>query len=850
DGTDTLTNIENVTGSAQGDTLTGDADANVLDGGGGSDSLAGGGGKDTFRFTGAKDGDVVTVDGGQENDTIDLSAYSSDKLTDDGSTITVDLGNNESFTINYSNIESITTSDGTFAPGGGGGFTVGADTWTGTKGDDVADGLGGDDILDGGQGQDTLHGGDGNDFLYGGKGGGVQDTDILFGDAGNDYLDGGLGNDILDGGTGDDQLFGGGHDDVLISGGGNDAMDGGGGNDTFRFTGAQDGDVITVDGGAGNDTIDLSTYSNDKLTDDGSTITVDLGNDQSFTINYSNIETITTSEGSYAPGAIGGAPNADAGADQSVNELDQVTLDATGSSDPDNDTLSYQWVQTSGPSVTLSDATAANPTFNAPEGLINMTLSFQLQASDGIHTNTDTVTITVNADDDAPSAAAGSDQTVAEGNIVTLDATGSSDPEGQGLTYTWIQTGGPSVTLSDATAASPTFTAPDIDQPTTLTFQVSVSDGQNTAADTVSIKVTPVNAGGGGSGGGYAPAPPTDEGTTDEPDPLVTGEDSTEDGDEDTAQDVMLGETEGSSDDGATDPPPDGGASSVPEGFPESTDAILVDEPATPVDSPDLDAITGDAPEPVGVEGQANDDEAPTLNDTMIAEVEAGGDDKQDDVSVTSDPAPIDWTDVTELDVMDPRADVSDSIDFNDESEALSDESELDESSFTLDDPVQRDFHTAEQGEFVEVPAAVGTPALMIEFDTGDAKFEDVFEEVAFKDDPYATELPTDDALVHRAASRVAGHSTLQAQEDLEPLAFSGDGSGRHHADDSGDASDPLSKEPEWSSGRRGADADEAASARAGGFFARLWGAVRGTGGLVRRADNDSTSERRGTRRS
>ena len=47
-GTDTLTSIENLTGSAFDDTLTGDADANVLSGRDGDDTLNGGAGNDTL----------------------------------------------------------------------------------------------------------------------------------------------------------------------------------------------------------------------------------------------------------------------------------------------------------------------------------------------------------------------------------------------------------------------------------------------------------------------------------------------------------------------------------------------------------------------------------------------------------------------------------------------------------------------------------------------------------------------------------------------------------------------------------------------------------------------------------
>ena len=87
------------------------------------------------------------------------------------------------------------------------------------------------------------------------------------------------------------------------------------------------------------------------------------------------------------------APVADAGADQAVNPADTVTLDGTGSSDPDP--LTYSWTQTSGPAVTLTGATTAQPTFTAPAG--PATLTFELSVCDaGRLCDTDTVTVTVN----------------------------------------------------------------------------------------------------------------------------------------------------------------------------------------------------------------------------------------------------------------------------------------------------------------------------------------------------------------------------------------------------------------------------------------------------------------------
>jgi Ca2+-binding RTX toxin-like protein len=265
-GTDTLTGIENIVGSAFNDILTGDGVANVLSGGGGVDQV---------DYSGATAGVVVNLTAGRATD----DASATDTLID---------------------IENA-------AAGGFNDVLIGdsaGNTLVGGAGIDRLDGRDGDDRLEGGAGDDiytvrtindvvvegvgegakdrintfgdytnpenveflvgifadqglTLTGSDGRESITGSNR--ISSPDTIDGRGGNDKLVGLVGDDILIGGAGNDRIFGNSGADVINGSAGNDRVTGQQGADTFIVGLAAGRDTITDFDGAA-DQIDLSAH--------------------------------------------------------------------------------------------------------------------------------------------------------------------------------------------------------------------------------------------------------------------------------------------------------------------------------------------------------------------------------------------------------------------------------------------------------------------------------------------------------------------------------------------------------------------------------------------------------------
>ena len=178
-------------------------------------------------------------------------------------------------------------------------------------------------------------------------------------------------------------------------------------------------------------------------------------------------------------GGNNGAPTANAGPDQTVSLGATVLLTAAGSTDPDGNPLRFSWELIAKPDFSAASLSpngqVVNPTFLAD---VAGSYTFQLNVNDGMVDSALPDFVTISTLNSAPTAHAGPDQAGTVGVLVRLNGSGSSDPDGNPLTYVWRITSQPgSVLLSNPTSAMPTFT-PNV--PGRYECELVVSDGQVT----------------------------------------------------------------------------------------------------------------------------------------------------------------------------------------------------------------------------------------------------------------------------------------------------------------------------------------------------------------------------------
>ncbi|MBU2591893.1 MAG: PKD domain-containing protein [Patescibacteria group bacterium] len=157
------------------------------------------------------------------------------------------------------------------------------------------------------------------------------------------------------------------------------------------------------------------------------------------------------------------SPIANAGLDQTAHVGSIVTLDGSGSSDPDgNIPLTYEWSFVSmptGSTALFSNSKIVNPTFTTdlPGDYV-----LQLVVTDSLGAASAPDTLTVSTTNSAPIAAAGPDQSVIVIGIIQLDGTQSYDPDGDPIAYWWTFVSvpnGSNASLVGANTATPTFAA-------------------------------------------------------------------------------------------------------------------------------------------------------------------------------------------------------------------------------------------------------------------------------------------------------------------------------------------------------------------------------------------------------
>ncbi|MCF2857183.1 trypsin-like serine protease [Pseudoalteromonas sp. SMS1] len=173
----------------------------------------------------------------------------------------------------------------------------------------------------------------------------------------------------------------------------------------------------------------------------------------------------------------------------------EFTLDASATTDRENDVITYSWVKLEDEVQQVSDESVV--TLKAEKTTEDVTVTYQLTATDEYEASA-TALVKVNViKNNAPTLSlTSSNASVHEGDALTINVVGAEDPDGDNIKITWEQTSGPSVTVpSDSSQFS--FTAPNVNETSTLVFSVTATDDFGLShSETISVEVKNKDSGG------------------------------------------------------------------------------------------------------------------------------------------------------------------------------------------------------------------------------------------------------------------------------------------------------------------------------------------------------------------
>ena len=187
-------------------------------------------------------------------------------------------------------------------------------------------------------------------------------------------------------------------------------------------------------------------------------------------------------------------PVADAGPDLTVDERSQVTLDGSASFDPEGSPLSYSWQLVEQPETSLAalvDARTGAPSFTADvPGLFVV----RLVVSDGrLEGEPDTVAVEAADVPDPPQARIAPLVAAPVGQLVRLDGSGSSDPDGDGISFSWSLDARPDGSAASVEAPGEAVTRLVPDRAGRYLVSLVVSDGALASA-AAQAELTTVNS--------------------------------------------------------------------------------------------------------------------------------------------------------------------------------------------------------------------------------------------------------------------------------------------------------------------------------------------------------------------